>query len=543
MPEFARDFPSRRYPLPRTASLSPEGFESIQAPPPPLAPGAIYRCVRGVDPLPGIRMSAAKIQTHLRDPFAELLLKRGIFPLSLRELLARLDEHNDAAEGLPEQKSFLVADGGKIHWTAATQELNRFFRLAVGRARNDDYRILISSSVALDSTDSQAFLQVIGWDATNQVYNYYERLQGVWIWAGNSWHALDPASRGQGPFDSHVNGSLVMKELKLPWNHWHSESSAINPDALAPLDPLREEPLFLNRQGAQFLQVSIVQPGIDRWTAARLARDSAAGQLDAPAWLRHLLTTTTVNLGSADMPSRQVAAGSKLRLPVSFFLNSDAFFDRLGIVPDVSHIQVLGQIYQNALQHFGVELRQGTFRQPGDTHFAFLVPEVAYEDLAALDQLLETKIVSPRLAACLLMVDFPNPVYSPRREQLMQHAPAVARRSGGAWDLETSFVGAIQAAAASLPTDSPEQEFLRYWGFGNSTWQAQLANVIEDYFAAVQARADVEAGFFEIFQLAESRRRRFGKQPLAEFDLTLPVTNIPEASSPLFMHVDGSITT
>jgi hypothetical protein len=165
MPEFARDFPSRRYPLPRTASLSPEGFESIQAPPPPLAPGAIYRCVRGVDPLPGIRMSAAKIQTHLRDPFAELLLKRGIFPLSLRELLARLDEHNDAAEGLPEQKSFLVADGGKIHWTAATQELNRFFRLAVGRARNDDYKILISSSVALDSTDSQAFLQVIGWDA------------------------------------------------------------------------------------------------------------------------------------------------------------------------------------------------------------------------------------------------------------------------------------------------------------------------------------------------------------------------------------------
>jgi hypothetical protein len=32
-------------------------------------------------------------------------------------------------------------------------------------------------------------------------------------------------------FDSHVNGSLVMKELKAPWTHWHSSRAKIQDTA------------------------------------------------------------------------------------------------------------------------------------------------------------------------------------------------------------------------------------------------------------------------------------------------------------------------
>lgn len=541
MPEFARDFPTRRYPLPRMAS-DDGGLESIGTAA-ALGSNIIYRAVRGIDPQV-TAMPPLEVQNDLHDPFAELLLKQGQFPQTLRALLSALDNHNGAQNGLPQQQSFLVADGGKILWTQQTKDLNRFFRLAVARARNDDFQILISSGVNVDSAGS--FLQVIGWDATNQVYNYYERLQGLWIWAGNSWHALNPLSRGQGPFDSHVNGSLVMKELKIPWTHWHSQSSAISPDALAPGDPFRAEPLFINRQGAQLLQDNIVQPGIDRWTAARLDHDLKKGELPARDYLLQLLTTTTVNLVAADVPSRGVKIGDRVRLPVSFFLNSDALFDRLGIAANVQHIQIDGKVYLDSLQHFQVALRQldangnEVFRQPGDTHFAFLVPEVAYEDLAVLSALLDRAIISARLAACLLMVDFPNPIHSPRREKLLQHVPGTARFVNGKCDLEDALVFQLQAAAATAPVDSVEREFIDNWNLGAS-WQARFAGDIENYFAAVQQRANTQAGFFDYFRLAESRRRVFRNMKLAEFDLTTAVTNIPATDPPRFMQTNGTV--
>ncbi len=72
----------------------------------------------------------------------------------------------------------------------------------------------------------------------HEVFHFYERLHGTFFWAGMSQHALEDATRGQGPFDSHVNGSLVMKELRSPWVHWHAPQAGINEEAFAPDDPL-----------------------------------------------------------------------------------------------------------------------------------------------------------------------------------------------------------------------------------------------------------------------------------------------------------------
>ena len=162
-----------------------------------------------------------------------------------------------------------------IPWNVQTASLNRSFRFAVARSQGDKFGILISTSTVVSSAET--FLQLIAWDPQKEVYNYYERRGRTWVWAGNSWYAFHPDSRGKGPFDSHVNGSLVMKELKVPWNHWHSESSSITEEALAPDDVLRAEPLFLNRRGRQELQVGIVQPGIDRWTEVRVRKSIENG--------------------------------------------------------------------------------------------------------------------------------------------------------------------------------------------------------------------------------------------------------------------------
>ncbi|HLM03115.1 MAG TPA: hypothetical protein VK400_18835, partial [Pyrinomonadaceae bacterium] len=161
------DFPTRAYSYRHSA---PGGKGMLEAgAPPALEAGRIYRFVLGVDDFPK-PVPEAEIETLLQDSFAGLLLRRGKFPLTLRELLTEIDALNNDAGGLPQQKIFLVADGGQIQWTPETASVNRLFRFAVARSRNDDVRLLVSASTALDSATN--FLQVLSWDAANEVYSY-----------------------------------------------------------------------------------------------------------------------------------------------------------------------------------------------------------------------------------------------------------------------------------------------------------------------------------------------------------------------------------
>lgn len=540
-------FPTRNYPY-RYPAARVEGEEAdavadavINT---PLEAGRIYRFVLGVDELPQ-PLSAEDADRLLRDPLANLLLKKGTFPLSLRELLSALDAANGEAEGLPQQKSFLVADGGQIPWSAETADVNRLLRFTVVRARGSDARLMVSASTVVDSREQ--FLQVIGWDADNAVFNFYERRSGTWLWAGNSQHALLPDSRGQGPFDSHVNGSMVMKELRAPWNNWHSMSASIQSNVLAPDDPLRDEPLFVNRVSAHELEVGVVRPGIERWNASRLKKaTSADGQSlsDVRLFFRQLLETTTVNLISSRQESRQIADDTTLTLPTTFFLNTDALLDAIGLEPNIAPVSVGGRLYRQSLSRYGFALTDGSFRQAGDTFFAFLVPEPAFEDVNVLALLLQRQIIDSRFAASLLMVDFQNPILSARRSRLMAYVPETARLAASGTprsDIATQFVAAVEAKLPALPPESPEGEFLANWRLPETDWKGAFEARIVQYFESLDRAAGTEEGFDGWVRLAESRRREFRRRPLAEFRLTVPTTNISADIPPLCMREDGTV--
>lgn len=502
----------------------------------PLEAGKVHRLVVGIDTPPPKPMDASDIEELLRDSFAELLLKRGIFPLSLRSLLGAFDAGNDEPLGLPEQDSYLVADGGHIPWKPETSSLDRKFRFTITRARGGRVDVLVSASTSIDSEDQ--FLQLAAWDPENRAYNFYERRQGTWIWAGHSHHALEPATRAKGPFDSHVNGSLVMKELKLPWTHWHSMSASVHDDVLAPDDPLRSEFLFRNKTGAENLE-EIVKSGVFRWNKARLDKSiDAHGEISGvPYLMRQILETTSVNLVSSDIESHLVQEDTRLRLPITFFLNADALLDRIGLEPDIGNIVVDGRLYRESLRRYDFALQDGEFRWEGDTFFAFLVPEPAFEDLDVLSQMLQREILTPRFAASLLMVDFPNPVFSPRRGHLMRYVPDRARLTEE--NLPSLIVSAVEAVEENLPPGSPEEEFLTNWRLPD--WKAAFQKRIEDYFHALAAKAGTAEGFDGFVRLADSRRREFSKRPLAEFQLTLPTTNIPKDAPLLEMSEDGTV--
>jgi hypothetical protein len=530
-------FPTRQYSYRRTDAFA---GDAVAEPAMELAAG-LYQFILGRDSVPR-PMPPDAAASNLGDPFARLLLREGIFPLTLREVLAALDAANASVSGVPTQKVFIVADGGQIRWSAETSHVDRQMRLVVSRGvAGKTPTVFISTSTEIESATT--FLQVLAWDEHNGIYHWYERRGPAWVWAGNSWDALSPDSRGYGPFDSHVNGSINMKELKAPWIHWHSENAAIPMESFDPDDSFLASDLFAARVGARTFEIEVARPGIARWNESRFQRLSSSGRLERfPEFLRQVVETTTINLISSSEQSSQLGAGTKFFVPMTFFVDADALFDDLGIPANVAPIQIDGGDYLECLRRFEVALRDDNvgFAQPGDAFFVWVTPERALEDQVILQKLLELRVLSPRFAACLLMVDFPNPIFSVRRAQLLKYAPLSAGLGGGA-DVEQAFLGAIQQADAAAHPDSPEREFISNWEVPETKWQAAFARRIEAYFSHLKTAAADPGRVQELFGLLDSRRREFRRRPLAEFGLTVPVSNRPADMPFLEMTIDGRV--
>ena len=507
--------------------------------PPRLALNTLYRQVAGVDE--EARPMTAAESAELADPMGSLL-RGGNLPMTLPDLLAMLRgtqaENGAGAAGLDViQNVYLVSESGQIPPDAAPG-LHRDIRFAIVCAvRGRDPDLLISTGANADPATT--FLQVAAWDEQAGVFNYYMRITPAWIWTGNSWSALTPPSRGNGCFDSHVNGSVVMKELKQPWLNWQSMSATIQ---LAPDDPLHADPLYRRASGAQLLELT-VRGLVSRWTTARLAKVTEGGVVRNPDHLlRQLFTTTTVNLTSTLTESAAITADSEnLVLPLGFWLDNDALLDDLGLPVGVAPPAVSPSRYLDSLNtfEFRLEERASGFSRPGDTFFAFVVPEVAHEDNDVVHQLVQKGIISAKFAASVLMVDFTNPVFSPARASLMRYVPT---ESSPTATLCTGIADAIVTAAARLPAESPERQFAANWTVSDTDWPKYFGQRLDAYLDRVAARLDMVQGFSDYVRLAESRRRDFKAMRLNEFELTLPVTNIATDAVPLRMNEDATVS-
>jgi hypothetical protein len=377
--------------------------------------------------------------------------------------------------------------------------------------------------------DPGAFLQVASWDGRNNVFHFYERLGTTWLWAGSSWHAFDSAARGKGPFDSHVNGTLVMKELRLPWLHWNSTAQEIPLESFPPDHPVRTDPLFAARESADILETRVVRPAIRRWTRVRLDRLLAeVGGVAAPRQLlKHLLTTTSVNIVTSEERGR--GEKTEFALPPTFFFDVETIVNQLQleIVGIGQAFQIRRADYENALVSLGVALRHGSgFEQKGDAFFAWPVPDRALEDCVVVGELVRRGVLSARFALALLMVDAWNPIDSPRRARLLQYVP----EGSTAPDLiEPATEQAIRAAAAGRGPDAPESIAAGYLALDANGLQARAASQIDAFIGKVAASLRTPDGVVDLMRLADSRRRAFRQRRIGqEFNLSLPFSNIAE---------------
>lgn len=505
-----------------------------------LRPDAVHRFVVGEDTAVRV-LSASEAADELGDPFAQRLLLQGIFPRTAGGVLEALDRASPEGDPLRKGFIFLVGEGSQIPMSPATADVQRRLRFLVARGLGADGADVLMSAFSPDEGD----VEVMAWDARSGGFNFYQTVgqSSAWVFAGNSRHALAPPTRGKGPFESHLSGTFVMKELRFPWVHWHSQAANILPSVLPADPPLTGHPWVTGRdpKGALTCEIAVAKPGIRRWARVRFERLLAeGGVVDHPAGvMEQVLTTPSVNLISSQRESRAAQDGADVDLPQTFFVDSEALTEVLGLRPPPQFVVASG-IYADNLDRFDVHLSDGRgFRQAGDAHFAFVVPERAFEDRVVLEQALEVGLLTRRLAACLLMTDFPNPVFSHRRASLLRHVPDTAVVHDGASTFSEQMADAITAAASGTADGSAEREFARRWEVGED-FAAAFDDELGRYYAAIEARLKTPDGYDAYVRLAESRRERVRSMPVFETPLLFAQAQV--ARQERSMGADGAVT-
>lgn len=514
-------------------------FDSVA----PFNPNMLHRFVVGADQAPR-PMSKAEVK-QLGDPFASLLLARGNVPRSGEELLEGIRAAVKKGHPLKKRRSFILGEGSQVASTKQSAGVDRTLRFVVTLGEGPDGPDLFLS---VPNPKQPSLIEVMGWDRKAGGFNYYRSTgdDAMWMFAGNSRDALRDSSRRKGPFESHPSGALLMKELKTPWINWHSPAANIPPTAFAKNDPRRKHEWFTKKDpgGALAFEFDAARPAMTRWARARFdTLRKKGGTVARPRQIiEQIVGTPTVNLTTTHVESRALAPSTDLDLPTTFFVDSEGLSDVLGLeLPPP--FTVKGRIYAKCLDKFNVRMDDGAgFRRKGDTHFCFLVPERAFEDQVVLREAIEIGLVSRRLAACLLMVDPWNPIFSERRRSLLRHVPATATIADGKSSFSTEMANAILSEADSAPagTAEAEKEFAERWRVG-AGFKKEFNKILRRYYAAVTEKLKKQAGFDEYFKLAETRRRDFeDKTRIAEFPLLLPQTSIPPAARR--MRPDGTVT-
>ena len=506
-----------------------------QLPPSSLQDGRIHRFVVGEDTRVRV-LDTDEASRELGDPFATTLLLRGVFPRTAGETLEALQRE---APSLGKPLFFLLGEGSQIPMSAATAGVQRRLRFLVAHGVGRQGADVLLSAFHPDEGDAE----LMAWDHRSGGFNYYQTVgdSSAWVFAGNSRHALSDPTQGKGPFESHLSGNFVMKELRFPWLHWHSQAANILPSVLPRDPPLTNHPWVTGRdpRGALTGEISVAIPGIRRWTRARFARALAdGGVIDDPGRVMvQVLGTPSVNLISSQTESRAAAGGGTVDLPQTFFVDSEAITESLGLAAPPP-FEVSSAIYRSSLARFAFRLSDGNgFRRPGDTHFAFAVPERAFEDRAVLEEAMRVGLLTRRLAACLLMTDFANPIFSERRAALLAHVPARATVTGGTSSFSGEMGDAITAAAPGTPDGSPEREFAQRWARGEDL--ASFERELQAYYAAVTDRLQTQGGFDDYQRLAESRRARVRRMRIFESPLLFAETDISRRNRR--MRTDGTV--
>ncbi|KAF9880612.1 hypothetical protein CkaCkLH20_01654 [Colletotrichum karsti] len=277
------------------------------------------------------------ISTHFTDFFGKWLQEgKNAQIQSHDDLVMRFwEDPNSSKPPTYDVQTFMVADGGffdrKKHpdstWFSPHA---RFLTLITLRDKTpfssltsaQDWTLcIVGGSRPKEISREWSFLQVVSWNGSE--FRFYQsdfaNLPGQpqgWNYFGESKDAFG-LNAYLGPFNGHVNGACIMKEIHKPWLHWLGGDGGAQFDSSYSEDDKKafrdvswltgssQQILSLVNTNPSALESAIVR-GIDGWFKTRLKLDFFGGSktlVETPAniqrWACHLFLTTTINLGSA----------------------------------------------------------------------------------------------------------------------------------------------------------------------------------------------------------------------------------------------------
>ena len=412
-------------------------------------------------------------KSQLQDPFFRLVLA----PRPDVRKLADIEALIMGTEG--QRRFFVVSEEIKSSVQPASRRAVIDF---VGK--NGTFNL--SSDVFLSfSFNSMTFpeapdLEVLAWDEVNGVYNFYKldregEPNQVWKLAATSRNVdtISPQQRAGTCLACHASGFPVMKELRFPWNNWHSGQSRI--DYLQQITaPERRWPVVANPHFSP--STFLLGEDFEKSISAAIGRSNSrrfeqliikqtGGKLtvaDARRVLRPLFETTEVNLVSAGQQSglhplsgtTQVGPSQTIKIPNSFFLMS-AVLGSAG-VNEANEFQSVAIVqpadYKALIENSGVRITSDlTGRIRGDTHFSWFTPEQGFVASNWIATLIENGVVSKAFVAAVAAADLETPVFSKERAMLLKFVPASFTAIPGEQHPDTLTRTIIAALETSAP--------------------------------------------------------------------------------------------
>lgn len=282
-------------------------------------------------------------------------------------------------------------------------------------------------------------LELIAWDPDKQFYNFYELVDREWFYRGDSKDILDDIQflhrqrkPNAPPFGDrlrcsgcHINGGLVQKEFREPYNDWFVESRPLSMVPLKPDDFVQDrvsalvDASELSKLVASTTRRLASSPGYRKVMATRSMQER----------LRPLFCAVEINIESDLAPFDEHKPA--VRIPSAFFVDT-----RLA----TADIAVARKDYDAALQKQGSRLQATPMRTDAD--HAWLTPVKAQSDVAAIESLVEQGVVDKEFVADVLSVDFTNPIFSPTRCGLLKLVP-----DKGGPDFVRHYIDALRSAS------------------------------------------------------------------------------------------------
>lgn len=270
-------------------------------------------------------------------------------------------------------------------------------------------------------------------DATNAetasgVFNFYARERGKWTFFGSSddfvsqgydcnadGACIPKAAQKQRCAGCHVGGGLIMKELESPWTFWE-------PSRAPPMPGVKElvakfPHIFGARTSGTELEVDVVRPGNDEWSAARLNVLEKQGLKEV---LRPLFCSLDMNMEAASV------VGAEVGVPIPNVINDHLVIDPIWprersvrIARNSATDDAMAAINQRIVD----SATNKAFTLAGETMRGFSIPAPGALSIAHRERLVEAGIVDMDLVKDILAVDMTRPLYSKARCELLDRVP------------------------------------------------------------------------------------------------------------------------